>query len=344
MVLGQARWTNIQEMRDLAETTRARAKLGTDTLAEQRAERLKPRPRTLGELVEPYLKDRAPQLRKRSLYISTLYLRGAYWKALHRRPLEEIGRREIVPIIDDMKEARGAVTADRAKTVLSSLFGWAMDKGYVDANPCADIRNRAPTGGRTRVLTEDELVAVWKAAGGAGPFGNAVRLLMLTGARKTEIAGLLWPEVNFAERLLELPAPRVKINKPFLICLADPAIKILKAVPTVVGEAKLFAQYSASRYMDELRAKLPAGMAHWTLHDLRRSFSTHANELSLSPPHVIEAALGHVVGNKVAATYNRALYLEERRKLAAAWAAHLEWLLAGKPSRSAKVLPMKRGA
>jgi integrase len=332
MTLGVATTGNVDAMRDLAEVTRAKAKLGRDTLAEQRAERAKSRPKTLGELVEPYLKDRAPELRKRSLYISRLYLEGPYWKALHARPLGELTRKEIVPIIDDMKEERGAVTADRAKTVLSSLFGWALDKGYVDANPCADIRNRAPSAGRDRVLSEDELVAVWKAAGECGLFGKCVRLIMLTGARKTEIAGLLWPEIKLANRLLDLPPERVKTGLPLLICLSDQAIAILKTVPAVVDQPRLFGTFSASRYMDDLRAKLPADMVHWTLHDLRRSFSTHANEQGMAPPHVIDIAMGHLVGNKVSKTYNKALYLVERRRLAAAWGRHIERLVAGKPA------------
>jgi integrase len=339
MTLGIATATNADAMRDLAETTRAKAKLGTDTLAEQRAERAKPREKTLGELVEPYLKDRAVDLRKRSHYISALYLRGAYWKALHGRPIGSLARRDIVPIIDEMKEARGAVTADRAKTVLSSLYGWAMDKGYVDVNPCADIRNRASAEGRSRVLTEDELVAAWKACDDGSLFGKAVRLLMLTGARRNEIIGLQWPEVKLGERILELPAERVKINKPFLICLSDQAIAILETVPAVFEQDLLFRQFSASRYMDGLRAKLPADMEHWSLHDLRRSFSTHANEQGMAPPHVIESALGHLVGNKVSQTYNKALYVAERRRLMDIWGEHLANLVEG---RRNKVTPMRR--
>jgi integrase len=338
MTLGIATATNADAMRDLAETTRAKAKLGTDTLAEQRAERAKPREKTLGDLVEPYLRHYAEHTRKRSHYIAGLYLRGAYWKALHKRPIGEITRRDIVPIVDEMKEARGAVTADRAKTVLSSLYGWALDKGYVDANPCADIRNRAPGGGRDRVLSSDELVEVWKACEDLGLFGKAVRLLMLTGARKTEICGLRWPEVRLDERLLDLPAERVKTNLPHLICLSDQALAILNTVPAIAGEPHLFRTFSATRYMEELRGKLK-DMPHFTLHDMRRSFSTHANELGLAPPHVIESALGHVIGGKIARTYNKAQYLPERRKLMDLWGNHVSTLVSG---RQNKVTPIRR--
>src|SRR5262249_2335926 len=159
---------------------------------------------------------------------------------------------------------------------------------YIDSNPCADIRNRASAAGRSRVLTEAELVAIWKAADDGSLFGATVRLLLLTGARKSEICRLRWPEVDFHQRQLDLPAERVKIGKPFILCLSDAAVAILKAVPAIADQEELFRTFSASRYMDEFRAKLPADMPHWTLHDLRRSFSTHANEQGLAPPHVVE--------------------------------------------------------
>jgi integrase len=163
---------------------------------------------------------------------------------------------------------------------------------------------------------------------------------MLCGSRKSEICGLLWPEVNLDERLLELPADRVKIKKPFVICLSDAAAEIVESVPTVVDEPRLFGTFSASRYMDDLRTRLPADMPHWTLHDIRRSFATHANEEGLAPPHVIETAMGHLVGTKVSRAYNRALYLAERRQLADVWAQYLADLVGG---RKRKVIPLRRG-
>jgi integrase len=308
------------------------SKLGTDTLAVERKARAEPRPRTLGELVQPYLAKREDELRERSAYIYRLYLEK-HWQPLHRKTLRDITRHDILPMLSEMARERGDVTADRAKSCLSSLMTWAIMEGYRDDNPLDHIRNRSGGEGRDRVLSEDELVAVWNAAGQSGLFGEAVRLLMLTGCRKTEICGLLWPEVNLDERLLELPAPRVKINKPFLVCLSEPAVEILERVPAVVDQPRLFGTFSASRYMEDLRALLPGDMAHWTLHDLRRSYSTHANEQSLAPPHVIETALGHLVGNKVSRTYNRALYLAERRHLADVWAQRLADLVAGRKHR-----------
>jgi integrase len=342
MVLGYASWGNLEAARDQAGTVRAEAKLGKDVVAEERKARAEPRPKTLGELVEPYLEDRGKgdkKLRARSLYIYDLYLRD-HWKPLHRKSIRDITRHDILPMLSEMARQRGDVTSDRAKSCLSRLMHWAIMEGYRDTNPLADIDNRASTEGRDRVLRADELVAVWNAAGECGLFGKAVRLLMLTGCRKTEICGLMWPELNLEQRLLELPAERVKIKRPVIVCLSEPAVEILESVPAVVGQPLLFGKFSASRHMDDLRALVPA-VEGWTLHDIRRSYSTHANERGLAPPHVIECALGHLVGNKVSRTYNRALYEAERRQLADVWAQHLADLVAG---RRPKVVPLRKPA
>jgi integrase len=339
MVLGVATWGNLDAMRDLAETVRAKAKMGTDTLAEERKARAQPRPRTLGELVEPYLEAYAEETRPRTLYIAGLYLRK-HWKPLHRKPLRDITRQDILPLLSDMARERGNVTSDRACTTLSGLMRWAINEGYRDHNPTADIDSRGPTDGRERVLSNEELVSVWKAADDGSPFGDVVKLLMLLGARRNEIVGLLWPEIALDKRMIELPAERVKIAKPFIICLSSQAIDIIKRVPVIAEQDRLFATFSASRYMDDLRGKLPADMEHWSLHDLRRSFSTHANELGLAPPHIVDCAMGHMVGNRVSKTYNRAVYIDERRQLMDVWGQHIADLVA---DQKRKVIPMRRG-
>ena len=90
--------------------------------------------------------------------------------------------------------------------------------------------------------------------------------------------------------------------------------------------------------------KLP--LEHWTTHDLRRSFSTHCNELSLAEPHIIEAAINHVGGAKagVAGTYNRAQWLPQRRQLLEAW-GRPRWPSSWRPSASWESLaPIGEGA
>lgn len=346
MNLGIATKGNLQTIRELAETVRAKAKLGQDTLAEQQAERAKPRGSTLGKLIPAYLKarkegrDGEKPLRARSLYIQTLYL-NKHWEPLHKRAADEIVRKDIVPLIDEMAEKRGRVTADRARTVLSSFFSWCIEKDYVEANPTNDIKDRAPAGSRERVLSEGELVAVWKAAGDAADFGKVVRLLMLTGCRKMEIVGLLWPEISFDRRQIDLHSDRVKTGRPFQLPLSDQAIAILKTCHAIAGQDRLFVSFSASRYKDEFDKSLPADMPHWTLHDLRRSFVTHMAENNFASPHIIEACVNHIGAAKaaIAGVYNKASYISEKRQAFDVWGQFVEDLVAG---RRGNVIPMRR--
>ena len=342
MNIGAATPSNWHSMRNLAETVRAKAKLGMDTLGEQQAERTKPKTPTMGKLIPAYLKareegkDGEKALRPRSLYITKLYL-NLHWKALHGLTVDTIRRESIEPLIDDMAENRGKVTADRARTVLSTFFAWVIERRYIEANPTINIKDRATGESRERVLSEDELVAVWKAAGHAHDFGKVVRLLMLTGCRRNEIAGLQWSEIDFEKRQIELPKERVKNNRAHVVQLSDDALDILKSCHAIAGQERLFASFSVSRYKDDLDKLLPEGMPHWTLHDLRRAFVTHMAENGFAQPHIIEACVNHTGPAKaaIAGIYNKATYANEKRQAFDLWGRFIADLISGRRRRIA---------
>jgi integrase len=93
-----------------------------------------------------------------------------------------------------------------------------------------NIRARAQRGARTRVLTEEELVAVWNACG-ADDHGAIVKLLILTGQRRSEIGDLRWTEIDIAKRQFELPGHRTKNGRPHLVPLSDEARALIEALP-----------------------------------------------------------------------------------------------------------------
>jgi integrase len=348
MNLGPATPSNWQTMRDLAVTVRAKAKLGQDTLGEQKEERARPKAPTFAKLVPTYLKareegrDGETKLRARSLYVTGLYL-NLHWKALHGHPIDAINRDDIEPLIDDMAEIRGKTTADRARTVLSTFFSWAIGKRYIATNPTINIKDRASGGSRERVLSEEEIVGVWNAASNAHDFGKVVRLLLLTGCRKMEIVGLVWSEIDFDKRQIELPGERTKNKRAHVIQLSDQALAILKSCHAIAGQEQLFASFSVSRYKDDLDARLPANMPHWTLHDLRRTFVTHMAENGFTHPHIIEACVNHTGPAKaaIAGVYNKATYGNEKRQAFDLWGQFIEDLVAG---RRSKVTALRKGA
>lgn len=317
----------LTDMRKKASDVLARARLGQDTAAEKEIACLK-KTATIGELVPRFLEARRDELRDSTYAEWSRYLLR-YWQPLHASPVEAVTRRDIVARLDIIATEHGRVAADRAKTALSAFFAWLIDQSYLDQTPVTNIKRRNVNGSRERVLSEAELVAVWKAAGHDSDYGRIVRLLILTGQRREEIAALKWSEINLEARMIELPGIRTKNGLPHIVPLSDAALAIIRATPRRLGRDLLFGEgegpYSGwSRAKARLDHRLP-DLAHWTIHDIRRSVVTRLGENGFAPPHVIEMAVNHQSGHKagVAGTYNKALHLAERIEALDAWAAHI---------------------
>lgn len=370
--LGEVRRGNLEKMRELAEDVKARARLGQDILVEKAnktaADRAAKTAVTIGMLVPVYLKEREGDLSDKSHHETTRYLKKACadlhhlvvgtvtrgdqtglvdidkrWTPISTHRLEIIARSHVVETIDSQARASGKVTADRTKTALSTFFSWAIDRGYCDLNPTLNIKARAQNGSRKRVLSEQELLEVWRACLD-DEYGKIVRLLILTGQRRAEIGDLSRPEIDLDKRQIELPASRTKNGLNHIVPLSREALGILKTVPPselrdyVFGiGAGGYGGWSKSKNELEERiaeARAKAGlddMEVWVLHDLRRSFATHVNELGLGLPHTIEAVLNHISGSAkqgVAGVYNRASYLAEKRELLEKWGTHITGLIA----------------
>jgi integrase len=353
MSLGPVVAGGLKDARKAASQAINKSKLGEDVAAAKKAA-LRRRV-TFGDLVPKYLDARKPQramaaagndgrrrstLKARTWAECKRYLEHkSYWKPLHRLPVEAIGVEDIVKELNRIEEAHGASTADAAKRYVSGLFAWALDRLHVKANPALGIRGRAGTTGRKRVLSEAELAQVWRACG-EDDHGRIVRLLILTGQRRSEIADLEWAEINRTEAQVELPPQRTKNGLAHLVPISDEAADVLAAAPRwqdrahVFGSGALRGFQGWSKSKAELDARIggartKAGnaepMPHWTVHDIRRSFVTHVGERGFAEPHVIEAIVNHVSGAKggIAGVYNKAQYLDERRKALKAWGAHV---------------------
>ena len=340
LTLGTVVPGNLAEMRRKASGILSKARLGQDAVAEKRTATGK-RNGTLGTLVERYLNEREPKLRPRYFTeIKRQLLRD--WKPLHAQQVDSIGRPDVIRVVDDIAVGQGETAADRARVALSGFCAWAMERGYCEANPTLNISPRAQTGARERVLTESELAEVWRATDD-DDYGRIVKLQILTGQRRREIGDLGWSEIDLEKRQIELPASRVKNGRPHLVPLSGQAIEILQSIERRDRELVFgrgtggFSGWSKAkaeldeRIADARKAGIVKPMAPWVLHDLRRSFVTHLNENKLALPHVIEAIVNHVSGHLagVAGTYNKALYLHERRAAIEAWGARIELLVPG---------------
>jgi integrase len=166
---------------------------------------------------------------------------------------------------------------------------------------------------------------LWAATEGPGDYNAALRLLMLTGARRGEVGGMMWAEVNLERALWALPASRSKNGQEHLVPLSEPALAVLRALPRrgeyLFGKRGFLYWRDAKRALDK-RLTLPGGP--FVVHDIRRSVATGLAELEVQPV-VIEAVLNHTGGQRagVAGICNRFSYLPQKTAALRAWAEHL---------------------
>jgi integrase len=139
---------------------------------------------TLQGVLERYLKH-AKQKQKPRTYLETERHLLVGWKPLHSIPVAEVQRRHIAARLADLTDA------SHARAALSACFNWAIGEGLAEANPVSGT-NRPQAHSRDRVLADEELVAIWKACRD-DDYGRIVRLLLLTGQRRDEVAGLPGP-------------------------------------------------------------------------------------------------------------------------------------------------------
>jgi integrase len=263
-------------------------------------------------------------------------------KALHGLPIDKVDRRAIAVELGRLTD-NGPTQANRTRTSVVKFLNWCAGEGLIDANP-ALFTNRNSEGSRDRVLTTNELAAVWHALP-EGDYGDIVRLLILLGQRTSEIADLRWDEVDLERGIITLPPARVKNRRRHTIPLAAPATAILKARRQSNGRDLIFGigtgqrgfgGWTKSKARLDAKVKIPA----WVHHDLRRSAATGMAELGISP-WAIEAVLNHATGNRtsIGSIYNKSTYENEKTAALMRWAEHLMGAIEG---RTDVVTPLKR--
>jgi integrase len=238
-------------------------------------------------------------------------------------------------------------TESRARAMLSCLskmFGWLVQRQRVSVNPCAGVYRPDTPKARDRVLSEDEIVRFWRAAQAARKeFEASLKLLLLTGCRLNEVAGMISSELNEDCTTWTIPGTRTKNGRPHIVPLSPLARQIISEAQRAGGTPHLvFTTNGRSRISGwsklKKRVDLAMKIPHWRFHDLRRTAATGMAEIGIAP-HIVEAVLNHVSGAKagVAGTYNRAAYSTEKRVALERWADHVAGLTSG---RIAKIIPM----
>src|SRR5262249_22679416 len=151
-----------------------------------------------------------------------------------RRLIKGITRRDVLDLLDALVAGGRPIAANRALTAIRKLFNWAIERDIVAVSPCAGVKPPTPQQARDRTLRDAEPLHSWRAADHmGGPFGALVKLLMLTGQRRDEVARMTWREVDLGGRLWTLPKERAKNGQPHDIPLSAPAVAVLEALPRI---------------------------------------------------------------------------------------------------------------
>ena len=270
---------------------------------------------------------------------------------LGKRRLGEITRADVRRRLEEIADRGAPITANRTLAVFRKLCNWALTQELIGASPCASLEAPSPERSRERVLDDDEIRLVWRAFERVGwPFGFMGKLLLLTGARRDEVAGMRWSEVDFAARVWRIPKERTKNKRPHEIPLIDAAAAILKDLPRI-GDGKegfVFTTTGATAIsgFSNAKAAIDAAFAaaareqaatgareRWTFHDLRRTVATNLQRLGVKL-EVTEAVLNHVSGSRagIVGVYQRHEYAPEKRAALEAWGRYLDALISGAPA------------
>ncbi|MFB0875325.1 MULTISPECIES: tyrosine-type recombinase/integrase [unclassified Sphingobium] len=260
------------------------------------------------------------------------------------RMADAITRGDVTRLIDDIA-ADAPVMARAVHSQLSAFYSWALPRlDRLPSNPCRDAGRPGKPKSRDRVLSAEELRALWQVADAQpSPWGPSIKLLILTGARRSEVFEAEWSEFDIKGKVWTIPADRAKNGQPHAIPLSRDAIEVVKAVPKIAGSDKLFpasgnpdnAASGISKAVNRLRAavavKLKREVADWSLHDIRRSVATNMQRLGIRL-EVTEAVLNHVSGSRagIVGVYQRHDFAAEKRHALDKWAGELADIVKGK--------------
>jgi integrase len=290
-------------------------------------------PETFAKVAENWFKREVEGKGHRSARKVRLRLDKHILPALGGRNFTSIRRGDVAKLLDDIEDNSGPVAADKVLAAISTICNWYATRNDNYSSPIVKgMRRSSPKErARDRILDDDELRAVWRAAEANGTFGAMVRVLLLTGQRREKVASMKWDDVG-VDGTWRIPAEdREKGNAGDLV-LPEMALAIIKAQPRFVDNPFVFAGRSGSYRTGHsgaksaLDARVPE-VQPWVLHDLRRTARSLMARAGVRPD-IAERVLGHSIQG-VQGTYDRHSYRTEKAHALKALASLIERILRG---------------
>lgn len=272
------------------------------------------------------------------------------------RPVNEIRKRDVLALLDGlMAEGKGSV-ANRVFDILRKLFNWRLERSDDETmrSPCDRMKSPAPTKVRAVRLDSAHIIALWQAVEEAGyPWGPIIKLLLLTGQRRGEIASMRWNDLDLTrDRLWKLEPEHTKAGRAHIVPLSQPVLDIIQAVPrqiikpggppasllfTTNGERPVSGFGRAKERLDKRIAGTPGTaqdtpLPDWRIHDLRRTVTTGLSSLGV-PEIIKERILNHSPRGVTQRHYDQYEYLDERREALERWAEKVMGLVRLEPNK-----------
>jgi integrase len=262
------------------------------------------------------------------------------------RTIDSIRRRDVIELVESIAVDGRGYRANRTLAALSKFFNWLVARDALAFSPVAGVEPPHKEEERTRILEDEELRALWLACEPEGVHGQAIRMLILSAARRNEVGQMRRVEIDEGRRLWTIPAARAKNGRDHAVPLSDQAWALIEARPRFAGCPFVFSADGKGpvNNWDKVKHRISkrAGIAadSWRFHDLRRTAASRMQRLGVSVP-VIEKALNHISGTfrGIVGVYQQHDYADEVRIGLQRWADRIEEIVGGKP---AKVVTLRR--
>jgi integrase len=346
VTVGDARLLTLADARQTARDTLLAMRRGEDPREEKKAKAAsvaRQQRTTFAAVAQAFIRDHVAGLRTSGRVAADIerYL-VAPWD---NRPIASITADDISEVIQAIVEAGKPAQAHRVLATAKRLFRWACAPARprderLTVNPTVNLSAKdfgLKPQSRQMALSNDHLRAIWTCAGALSePWASYFRMLLLSGQRRSEVAGMCWSELDIErDQVWNIPAIRMKAKRPHEIPLSPPMLDLIREQER--DGAHIFGRRlsvgaigRAKARLDKLMAEIQPGLAPWQIHDIRRAVRTGLGAIPSIPHDIRELTIGHTPPALVA-TYDLHGYRDEKRQALTLWAERLARIIEPPP-------------
>jgi integrase len=288
---------------------------------------------TIAGLIKEYL-DTYAKPNKRSWKEDERMLHKDVLSIWGKRKAYDITRREVIQLLDKIKERGSPIIANRTLACIRRMFNFAIKRALLDSSPCVMIEAPAKENRRDRYLSEDEIKIFWHGLNNA-PMTLSIKLalkfLLITAQRKSEVITAEWSEIDFNSKIWTIPAEKSKNKISHRVPLSTLALEILEQVKEISGASHLL--FPSEKSSAPIRGQsvdhalrrsmhLFHNMNHFCVHDCRRTAATHMASLRI-PGEILSRVLNHAKRGVTEQHYIKHGYDDEKRNALEIWSQKL---------------------